>query len=123
MKLNSIGYLVVLPGLLAHEATHAVAAHLLRARDTTLITVQGRPAVRIEWQPSTPVWKKHIAHIAPTLLAPIAILFGAAGIGAAVQFISPWTTALAVAIVIAGNVLAFGYPSYEDRHPMEATHG
>lgn len=116
--LDRLGWLPVAPGMIAHEAIHAVTARLLSARETALTTIQGRPAVRIRWADSTPTWQKRVAHLAPTLLAPIATVVGGAIIGTIVTLegISV-TTKLVLIILIAANAAVFSYPSYEDRHP------
>jgi hypothetical protein len=133
----------VFPGVLAHEAVHALTARLLGASSVEYVpgvvghtTIHaplaravgaeitpykhdhGQPRVRIQWE-QTPAWRVRIAHLAPTILAPVVLLPGASVIAWALVELPP-LIGLPVAATVLLNIVFFADPSEGDLKPEVA---
>lgn len=111
--LDTLAAAVIAPGVFLHEFAHAATARLLGAEKVALTDIGCRPAVSMTWSPDVPPWRIRVAHLAPTLLSPLAVA------GAVALLSLQVTTMLDVAagVMILGNTIVFVWPSQEDRHP------
>jgi len=110
-----LGWVMVAPGVIAHEATHAAVARLLGAQ-TTWVVEDGLPQTRLGWPPAVAAWRIRVAHLAPTLVSPVAAGVALVLTGFAASRL-PEVWFAVVAVVVAGNVAVFVFPSASDRRP------
>lgn len=110
------GWLPVLPGVMAHEAAHALVARVLGA-SVALTRTNRLPAVQMDWPAETPRAAVRVAHLAPTLLSPVALLGLLVLVDAlGTMPLNPFTLT-GVALLAVGNTAAFAWPSASDRNP------
>lgn len=109
-----VAVVMVLPGIVAHEATHAVVAKLLGAVRVSWDSRGWRPTVVMEWPLTTSGWRIRVTHLAPTLLAPVGLLIFGSFAYVLVSVETSTINDLIIGLLAAGNAMAYALPSRED---------
>lgn len=113
----ALGWAPVLPGVVLHELAHAAAGRLFGATVGWSRLPDGRPVTQLAWPGTTPRWQIRVAHLAPTILTPVAAAVAIGALAVAGVGTSPTPYVAAWGLLLAGNVLAFAIPSDSDLHP------
>ena len=65
--IETIGMLILLPAILAHEATHWIASRSI-SDELQFELNPSQPAVLVNWSEDVPIWRIRVAKVAPTIV-------------------------------------------------------